>query len=137
MADLVITAANVVWNSGVRPLAVKGGATIARGKTLYQNTTTLKHLLADADTDAESEFTGIAITDGTDGSDMLIAPPGANINVGATTTAGTIYVLSTTPGGIAPWADLGTGDYVVVLFIGTGTANVDIIGKKMATFVHA
>lgn len=136
MADLSQTAANVKWVSGVRPSIVKAGATIARGTPVYLNTATLEHEAADADTDAASEFAGVAITDGTDGSDMLIAPPGAVINWGATLTAGTIYVVSTTAGGVCPEADLATGDYVVILAIGAGTANAEIIGAKGAA-VHA
>jgi hypothetical protein len=136
MTDITVTTANVKWVSGTRPQVVKAGATIARGQVVYLNTTTLEHELADADTDAASNIAGIALTDGVDGSDMLIAPPGATINFGATLTAGTIYTLSTTAGGVAPEADLATGDYVTVLGIGAGTAFAEIIGKKGAA-VHA
>lgn len=136
MTDISVTAANVKWVSGNRPLVVKAGATITRGQAVYLNTSTLEHELADADTDAASQFAGIALTDGADGSDMLIAPPGAVINWGATLTAGTIYTLSTTAGGVGPEADLAAGDYVVILAIGAGTANAEIIGKKGAA-VHA
>lgn len=135
MADISQTAANVKWVSGNRPFIGPAGATIAAGQPVYLNTTTMKYVLTDADTDAESEFAGIAMSDGVNGRDMLIAPPGAVINWGATLTAGTIYVLSTTAGGVAPWADLATGDYVVVLCIGAGSANAEIIGKKGAA-VH-
>lgn len=136
MADLVQTPANVKWVSGARPVMVKGGASIVRGNVLYKDTADLEHKLADADTDAASIVDGIALTDGTDGSDMLLAPDGATINVGATTTAGTPYVLSTTAGAIAVDGDLGTGDYCVFLFWGTGTANVTLAINKGAA-VHA
>lgn len=134
--DVSQTPANVTWVSGNRPIVVKAGATILAGQPVFLNTTTLEHELADADTDAASNFAGISLTGGVDGRDMLIAPPGAVINWGATLTAGTIYVVSTTAGAVAPWADLATGDYVVVLAIGAGTANAEIIGKKGAA-VHA
>lgn len=134
--DVSQTATSVKWVSGTRPRVVPAGATIAAGNAVYLNTSTLKYELADADVDATSEFAGIALSDGVNGRDMLIAPPGAVINWGATLTAGTIYVLSTTAGGVAPWADLGAGDYVVVLCIGAGTANAEVIGKKGAA-VHA
>jgi hypothetical protein len=136
MTDIVQTAANVKWVSGTRPQIVKAGATIAAGSPVYLNTTTLKYSLAKADADATSEFAGISIDGGVDGRDMLIAPPGAVIAWGATLTAGTIYVVSAaTAGAVAPWADLGTGNYVVILAIGAG-ANAEIIGKKGAA-VHA
>ncbi|MBZ0294508.1 MAG: hypothetical protein K8L99_18230 [Anaerolineae bacterium] len=137
MVDISQTPANVNWVSGVRPRVVKAGEAIDRGESVYLNTTTLEHELAQADADGTSEFAGVALTDGEDGSDMLIAPPGAVIDWGATLTAGTIYVLSAaTAGALAPEADLGTGEYVVVLCIGAGTANAEIIGKKGAA-VHA
>ena len=135
MADITVTAGNVKWVSGARPVVVKAGASITRGQPVYLNTATGEHELADADTDAASIVAGVALSDGYDGADMLIAPPGAVINWGATLTAGTIYVLSTTAGSVAPWADLATGDYVVVLAIGAGTANAEIIVKKGAA-VH-
>jgi len=136
MADITVTATNVKWISGTRPQVVKGGAAITAGQSVYLNTSTLEHELADADTDATSVFAGIALTGGQDGADMLIAPPGAVIDFGATLTAGTIYVLSTTAGGVAPEADLASGDYVVVLAIGAGTRQAEIIGKRGAA-VHA
>lgn len=136
MADITVTASQVKWVSGVRPVIVKAGAAITRGQAVYLNTTTLEYELADADTAAASEFAGIALTDGQDGSDMLIAPPGAVIDWGATLVAGTIYVVSTTAGGVAPDVDLAAGDYVVVLAIGAGTRQAEIIGKKGAA-VHA
>lgn len=136
MADITVTVGNVKWVSGTRPIVAKAGATVTRGQAAYLNTTTGEHELADADNDATSVFAGMFLTDGYDGSDVLIAPPGAVINWGATLTAGTIYVLSTTTGGVAPWADLVAGDYVVVLAIGAGTANAEIIGKRGAA-VHA
>lgn len=136
MVDISQTPANVTWVSGTRPTVVKAGATIAAGQPVYLNTTTLEHELCDADTDAASNFAGVSLTGGVDGRDMLIAPPGAVINWGATLTAGTLYTLSTTAGGICPDVDLATGDYVNVLAIGAGTANAEIIGKKGAA-VHA
>lgn len=134
--DATITATQVAWVRGVRPRTVRGGAAITAGQVVYKNTATNEHELADADTDTASEVAGVAISDGQDGRDMLIAPPGAVYNCGFTTTAGTIYVLSTTAGGIAPEADLASGDYVVVLFVGNGTAIVELIAKK-GTAVHA
>lgn len=136
MADLTITAASVKWVGGVRPQVVQAGAAITRGQAVYLDPTTNQHKLADADTDATSAVSGIALTDGQAGSDMLIAPPGAVVSFGASLTAGTIYCLSTTPGGVAPWADLAAGDYVVVLAIGAGTANAELIAARGAA-VHA
>lgn len=136
MTDLSITAANVKWVSGVPPKTVRAGETITEGMPVYRLTTDNEHYKCDADNDASSEFAGVALTNAVDGRDMLIAPPGAVINVGATLTAGTIYSLSTTAGGVAPETDLAAGDYVTILYIGNGGANHEVIGKK-GTAVHA
>lgn len=126
MADLSITAGNVKWVSGTRPQIVKAGATITRGQALYQAADG-EYSPADADASSTGTATAIALTDGADGSDMLIATVGATINVGATTVAGTPYVASTTAGGIAPYADITTGDTPSLLFWGSGTANVTLV----------
>ena len=137
MTDLTITAASVTWVSGVRPFIGKAGATITPGQPVYFDTTTNKYKLTDGDTDAESLCAGISLDGGVDGRDMLIAPPGAVINIGSTVVLGTVYVCSLTPGGIAPWADLATGDYVTLLFMGATNNIVEILCKRQYAGVHA
>lgn len=136
MTDLSITAASVTWVSGVRPFVGQGGATGTPGQPVYLDTTTNTYKLTDGDTDTESVCAGILIDSMVSGRPCLIAPPGAVIQIGATPVAGTIYVCSLTAGGIAPWADLGTGDYVMVLFIGVASGVVELICKRGST-VHA
>lgn len=133
MANLVVTAANVKWVSGTQPRVVKAGATITRGQVVYLDTTDNEHKLADADNDNTSVFAGIALTDGYDGSDMLIAPAGATVQIGATPVSGTVYVIGTTPGAIMPWADIVAADWVTVCFIGVASGNVELIGSRGAT----
>jgi hypothetical protein len=50
--------------------------------------------------------------------------------MGSIITAGTIYVLSSAAGGIAPAADLGASDYVTILGVGK-TATV------LSVHIHA
>lgn len=136
MADATVTNANVRWNSGTAKRTVIAGAQIDPGEYLYQDSADTEYKLGDADTDAESDILGMALSDGEDGREMLIAAAGANVDVGFTTIAGTVYVLSTNPGNVAPDTDLLAGDYVVVLFIGNGTSDVTLILAK-GTAVHA
>jgi len=136
MVDITVTPANVRWVSGTAPRKAVAGAQIDPGELVYKDLTTLEHLLADADTDAASEVDGLAISNGEDGREMWIAPAGARCNFGATLTAGTVYALSATAGGIAPEADLATGDYIVVVCIGEGTALANLILAK-GPVVHA
>lgn len=128
MAALSITAANVKWVSGVNTRIVRGGESGTRGQAVFYNSSTNEYELADADAAGEQDADGILLTDMVDGADCLIAVPGATINIGATTTAGIPYCVDpTTPGAIVPYSDLGSGDTPVLLFWGSGTANVTLV----------
>ena len=133
MAVLVITAASVQWTGGTGQKRVKAGETITPGQVLYRLATDGEYYLADADVAAEDEVAGVALTAGYNGNDMLIAVNGAELNIGATTVAGTGYVLSSSTavggaaGGISPVADLGAGDACRPLFVGTGTGAVKLV----------
>lgn len=132
MAALTITAANVKWLDGVRPKIVDMGATVARGQVLFKDGSDNKHKLANADdaavtaNAAAATVAGLALTDGTDGSQGLMAINGAKVNVGTTTVAGVPYCLGNVAGAIVPYADLVSGDTPVLLFWGTGTAEVTL-----------
>ena len=137
MTDLSITASSVKWTGGVPPKLVKAGATITRGQTVYRDTSDNEYKLGDCDADATSEIAGIALTDGYDGSDMLIGLPGSQINIGATTVAGTGYWQTGTAGGIGATGEATptSGDYRVLLFIGSGTGVVTLVLAKGATVI--
>lgn len=132
MADLTITAASVVWVSGTKARAVTAGASITAGQSLYQDASTGKYLLADANATAGdiNYPTAIALTTGADTLPMLIAEADAVINIGATIAKATPYFQSATPGGIAPLADVATGWVVVEIGIGVTTANLLLVFKR-------
>lgn len=134
--DVSLTAANVTWSSGVAPFTGNAGETITEGMPVYLNTADNEYYKCDADVEATSIIAGVALSNGVNGRPMLIAPPGAVINVGATLTAGTYYCASVTPGGVAPEVDLAAGDWPTILYVGNGTAVHEVIGKK-GTAVHA
>ena len=135
MSDLSITAANVKWQSGIHPRQVIGGAALIRGKALRQGTDG-EYIVADCSALNTSTVDGISLTDGNDGGLMLIAPAGATINIGATTTAGIPYVLSD-DGGICPFADLAATEVPNLLFWGTGTAVVTLVFAKSSVVIPA
>lgn len=133
MAALTITAASVQWTGGTPPKKVKAGETITPGQVLYRLSTDGEYYLADADVAAEDEVAGVALTAGYNGNDMLIAEDGAELNIGATTVAGTAYALSSSTavggaaGGISSVADLGSGDAVRPMFVGSGTGAIKLV----------
>lgn len=135
--DLSPSASTVTWVSGTRPVQGIAGATLAPGDAVYLDTTTNTYKLTDGDTDTESVAAGIVIDSAISGRPFLFAPPGAVINIGATVVLGTVYVCSLTPGKICPWADIGTGDYTTILFIGATSNIVKVICEKQYAGVHA
>lgn len=118
MADLSVTAANVVKGTDAVIEHGIAGETITAGQPVYLDTTTNKLKLADCNsaTAAVRQPRGIALNGASDGQPLTIQRSG-NITIGATLTPGASYYLSATAGGIAPFADLVTGDYFVLIGI--------------------
>lgn len=125
MADLTITQNQVKWVGGVRWLIGTAGTTITRGQalTLVDN----EYLHGDANFADNSVFAGIALTDGYDGGLVVVAPPGAIIDFGATLVAGQTYIMSINSGAIADDEDAGAGWYVTVIAVGQGTREAEIL----------
>jgi hypothetical protein len=116
MADLSITAANVVKGSGATVEQGTAGATITAGQVVYKASATGKYGLADCDS-ATAEVKvprGIALNGASDGQPLAIVRAG-DVTIGATLTPGTAYYLSPVAGGICPLADVASGDNVVLL----------------------
>lgn len=132
MADLTVTAANVVAAEGADVRNGRSGGTITAGQVVYKDPTDNKVKLADSNGQATAEAKGIALN-----SASLNQPiswiAGGNINPGATVAEGEIYAVSSTAGGIAPEADLASDEWVTTLGIGTSTSNIKLkinIGGK-------
>lgn len=113
MADLVITAANVIAGENSVKEQALAGETIAAGKAVYISSSTKKFMLADSNsaTAEARKATHIALNSASLNQPMIGHKFG-DITIGATLTAGTAYFLSDTPGGICPLADVGAGEFV-------------------------
>jgi hypothetical protein len=122
MADISITAANVVPGSDANIVHGTSGETIAAGKSVYLSSTTNKWMLADSNsaTAEARRATAISLT-GSSANQPVVVQKGGDITIGATLTAGVAYYLSDTPGGICPVADIGSGEYVCLLGIAKST----------------
>jgi hypothetical protein len=125
MADIVITAANVVKGTIATVKPVVFGATITAGKAIVKDPATNKYVLADNNhaTAALRVHDGIALNGGGDGQpgDMQV---GGDINMGATLTPGVSYWLSDTAGGVCPYADVGSGERAVLVGVATSASNL-------------
>lgn len=126
MADLAITAANVIASTGVTTQKGTAGAAITAGQVVYLDTSTGKYALADADDVPAGGFARlyIALNGAADGQPLSVLQSG-QVAMGSVFTAGTSYYLSDTPGGIAPRADLATGDSVSLLGVAVSATNLD------------
>ncbi|MBD9569039.1 hypothetical protein [Ensifer sp. ENS08] len=128
MADLTITAANCISGAGARIEHGTAGETITAGKLVFlDQTTTGKWLLADADAATAAARgqgkIGVALNGASNGQPLAVQTEGP-ITIGATVVAGTTYYLSPNPGGIAPLADILTGDYVTIVGVATSTSAI-------------
>ena len=128
MADLTVTAANVVKGSNAKTEIGLFGATVLAGHAVYADPAdSNKFKLADADsaTAAVRSTRGVALNGGSNNQPAVIQTEGL-ITIGATVAVGTVYVQSDAPGGIRPAADNGRGDFVTVLGIGISASQIDL-----------
>jgi hypothetical protein len=112
MADLTITAASVLPGSGAVIQTGTAGEALTAGQALYQKAADSKWYKADCNS-ATAEVRvakAIALTGSAAGQPVEVQT-GGQITIGATLTAGTVFYLSGTAGGIRPVADNTTGDY--------------------------
>lgn len=129
MADITITAANVVAGSNSTRENGTAGETITAGQAVYKDAATNKYKLADTDsaTAAVRQPRGIALNGASLNQPVAVLTSG-DITIGATLVAGDPYFLSGTAGGICPHADVEAGDYPCLIGVATSTTvlRVDI-----------
>lgn len=127
MADISITASAVL--KGTNSIVDNGiaGATITAGQSLYKDTANsdvLKLAIGNG-TSLQSTVAGISLHAALSGQPIQYIT-GGNLTLNAVLTAGKLYVLSGTAGGIAPSADLATGWKTSLLGIAASTTNLTL-----------
>jgi hypothetical protein len=132
MADLTITASQVLpgaESAGAQFAQGIAGASITAGQVLYLDSSTNTYKLADNNdtSQALSVAAGVALHAAGSGQPirMQIAGP-ITIGAGAAPGVGSVFCLSATAGGIAPVADLATGNRTTILGVG-GASNTIIL----------
>lgn len=117
MADVSITAANVLPGAGAVTENGVAGETITAGQAIYKDATG-NWMKADADsaTALARDARAIALTGSSLGQPITVQRSG-DITIGGTLTGGLPYFLSNTPGGVCLIADVGTGEYYDVIGI--------------------
>lgn len=115
MADLVITAANVAKGTPSTTSTGTAGEAITQGQALYFNTDGKWWKAKANGTAVQAKVGGVALNAASAGQPVVVQTSG-QITIGATMTKGVLYYASpTAAGGIAPFADLGAGNYTTVL----------------------
>lgn len=123
MADLTITAANVASGAGAVKVHGTAGASITAGQAVYLDASDERLKLTDANgaSAGMKDVYGVALHAAAAGQPLTVQR-GGSITIGGTVTAGTIYVASATPGGIAPAADLASGHTVSIIGVATSAS---------------
>lgn len=130
MADLTVTAANVIAGTD----AIKGtgiaGETITAGQGVYLKSADGRIWKAKSSgTLEEATLAGIALHAALAGQPIQYSA-GGSLNIGATTAKTTAYVVSATSGGICPQADLVSTNKITYAGYATDVAGTFVIMNK-------
>lgn len=121
MADITVVPVNVKVAGSIVSL-VQVGEAVVQGMVGYLNATTGKYMLTQSDgTAAQAQAKGFFVTPAATDGEAVISI-GGTIDLGATLVLGETYVVSQTLGGIAPIADIATGDFVTHLGVAISTS---------------
>ena len=131
MAALPITASQVLPVSGLRETGI-GGAAITQGQAVhYDGAGKWKPAQCDGTAvEAGAEKYGIALTAcAADGQPVVVALPGAvvNLGAGAAAVAGTVYFVGATAGALNVAGDLSSTNKVTPICYGVGTNRVKVL----------
>jgi hypothetical protein len=133
MADLTVTASDVLAYAGARTTDGTAGAAITAGQVLYKDATDGTMKLADASTAAKAAAKGIALNNAAVGQPVKYLTAGG-IDPGAVVTVGTIYGVTDTAGGIGPVSERAAADFITILGVAVTASriNVDIAPSGVA-----
>ena len=140
MPNLVITASSLALASGGNVVgAFNAGYAAAQGDFVYLDSANLwQKILANGtavQSGASSGSSGIGIVMSgcaASGQPITVWVPtqgtSSQITIGATTTAGIVYVASATTGKIAQSTDLTAGQFITVLGVGISATKIECMG---------
>jgi predicted transcriptional regulator len=131
-ADLTITAASVLPGSSAQTATGVAGEALTAGQAVYRKVSDGKFYKADCNSGtAEVRVASAIALTGSAAGQSVVVQTGGQITIGATLTAGVVYYLSGTAGGIRPVADNTTGDYPQVIGMAMSTTSL-LLDFKLA-----
>lgn len=125
MADISITAANVIAGSNARRVYKTAAATITAGQVVYQLAAGTVGLADANGTTPAFNVLGIAENGGGTGQRISVLTEDDDLTIGATVAIGDVLILSATAGGIAAVADAASGHYVTFLGVAKSTTKIN------------
>jgi len=125
MADISVTAANVVPASGYQFTDGVAGETLTQGQVVYLKAADSRFWKAINSAAATADAVGFVLNGAAAGQPVRVQT-GGNINPGGTTAVGVTYCVSGTAGGIALDSDVVSADYKTILGVGTTTSNIAV-----------
>lgn len=128
MTDLTVTAASVLPGANAKRTSgvIGTGVTVTAGQSVYIDPADNRVKLADADAVTSAASAGIAELGGGAGQEIPIIYEDDDFTPGATLAVGETYVVSTTAGGIAPIADISSGDFPTHLMVAKSTTKAKL-----------
>jgi hypothetical protein len=135
MADLVITAANVLEGTQARKQTKAAGASITQGMSVYVDGSDQLQPAQKGVDAATAAAVGIALGAGEAGQPVTYQS-GGEMDVGATLTVGETYVVGAAGGGIAPIGDVIATEFATILGVATA-AGVLKMGVLQSGVAHA
>lgn len=131
MVDLVITAASVIAGSDATfDTGLCGETSVTAGQQVYRDSSTNKWMKADSNSASpEARVAKATALHAASLNQPLKVQTAGDVTIGATLTGGTAYFLSDTPGGICPFADVGTGEYSEIVGLAISTTVLRLIYK--------
>lgn len=135
MADLVVVAANVKPGSSAVSKRGIAGEGITAGDSVFEAADGGIELCEHDQTILEAASVGVALNDAAVDQPIEYIVTG-DIDMGAILSIGQTYIVGAGPGGIAPEADAGVGDFVTVLGVATTVNNLKM-GILQSGVAHA
>lgn len=123
MTDITITSTSVKPGLNAALDTGSAGAAVTAGQAVYRDSGAYK--LTDNNLTAAEAAVGIAVSGAASGQPLVVQTSG-QLSMGATLTKGAAYYASATAGGICLFADLVTGDAVILLGIAVSTSVLDL-----------
>lgn len=117
MADIAVTAANVIGTASANGAVGIAGEAIVQGQALYLKASDSKLWKAINTATASAVVVGVALNCASAGQPVKYQSSG-DITIGGTVVVGETYLLSDTAGGIGPVADILTTQKVSLIGFG-------------------